>query len=335
MDRTIFYPALILDDEDLLAMQQDPMVALGVALASIMGTGTVASGLACTPTSPASLAAVVGLGAITQLGVVEANAFGSLPVDTTPLVKQGWLGETPVTFPFTAPTTPGQSVAYLIEATLSETDGGSAVEPFYNAANPSQAFAGPGNSGDALNTRRLQRCVLKLVPGAAANTGSQVTPAADTGYVPLYVVTLSYGQTSVVAANIVQHPQAPFFAYRLPTLPNYFVQRGHATGATQEDNYTLPNNGAHTITLTFTSTVPGVIAAWASTNISGQAPGINQLGVTINGITPAADRTPFPMSVSGVVPVGAGLNTISSTYSTSSSGNPNCGHTLSYLFVPN
>lgn len=236
-DRVIFYPDECLDDEQLLAIQQNAMIAQGTALASVMGVGTIVDGLPCTPTAPASLAAVVGLGSIMQLGVVEANAFGSLPIDTTPLVKQGWLGETPITFPLTAPATPGQSVAYLIEATLGEPDTGSAVLPFYNAANPSQAFAGPGNSGDALNTVRQQRCVLKLVPGAAANSGSQVTPAADPGYVPLWVITVAYGQVSVTAANIAQHPQAPFLPFKLSQLTPGFRNRVRITASS---SWTLP-----------------------------------------------------------------------------------------------
>jgi len=217
-DRQIYYPGQILDDGDLLVMQQRPMVALGTALASLLGTGTVVDGLACTPTSPASLAVVVSLGSITQLGVVDGNAYGSLPVDVTPLVKQGWLGEAAVPFQITAPTTPGQSAAYLIEATLSETDTGATVELFYNAANPLQTLAGQGNDGLALNTIRQQRCVLKLLAGAAANTGTQVTPAADPGYAPVWVVTVAYGQTTITAANIAQHPQAPFLSYKLPAL---------------------------------------------------------------------------------------------------------------------
>ncbi len=51
-----------------------------------------------------------------------------------------------------------------------------------------------------------------------ANAGSQVTPAVDTGWVGLYVITVNYGQTQITAANIAVYPGAPFIAFKLNTL---------------------------------------------------------------------------------------------------------------------
>ncbi len=82
--------------------------------------------------------------------------------------------------------------------------------PYYNANNPAQPYTGPSNSGAAQNTQRLQRVQLQLKAGTPANTGTQTTPAVDSGWVGLYVVTVAYGQTTVTSGNISTYPAAPF-----------------------------------------------------------------------------------------------------------------------------
>src|SRR5487761_273044 len=81
MDRGIVYPAAIPLDTDFLGLNRNVMVALAGLLQATLGTGTVADGLACTPTAPASLTVVVGPGSITQLGPLDQNAYGSLAAD--------------------------------------------------------------------------------------------------------------------------------------------------------------------------------------------------------------------------------------------------------------
>jgi hypothetical protein len=56
----------------------------------------------------------------------------------------------------------------------------------------------------------VQRVVLNLVTGTPAPTGTQTTPSADAGTVPLYVITVSYGATMVIPANITVASGAPF-----------------------------------------------------------------------------------------------------------------------------
>ena len=109
--------------------------------------------------------------------------------------------------------------------------------PYYNAANPTQPYSGPANSGVAQNTFRVQRVQLQLKSAAAANSGSQLTPPVDNGWVGLYVVTLSYGQTTIGAANITQLPTAPLLNWKLPGL-----RPGFATGV-----QTYSNSGSYTV----------------------------------------------------------------------------------------
>jgi hypothetical protein len=237
MDRNLVYPGSIPLDTDVLNINRNSMVALGFLAQAVLGTNTVADGLVCLPTVPASLTIMIGPGSITQLSVVDALAYGSLPADTADsLVKMG-INLAATSFTLAAPVTSGQSVNYLVQATLQESDIGPVVLPYYNATNPTQPYSGPTNSGVAQNTFRVQRVQLQLKSAAAANSGSQLTPPVDNGWVGLYVVTVSYGQTTIGPANIAQLPTAPLLNWKLPAL-----RPGFATGV-----QTYSNSGSFTV----------------------------------------------------------------------------------------
>lgn len=206
-DRQIVYPGALPADTDILGLQRDMMIAIGYLAQAALGSGTVVWGLAGTQTTVPGMAINVGPGAIAGLSTVDATAFGSLPSDANPLVKIG-INEGATSFTLTAPTTSGQSINYLIEATLAETDSTPVVLPYYNASNPSSPYLGPSNNGVAQNTQRLQRCSLQLKAGVAATTGTQTTPAVDGGWVGLYVITVNYGQTTVTNSQIVAYSPA-------------------------------------------------------------------------------------------------------------------------------
>lgn len=217
MDRMIVYPGAIPLDTDLLNVQRATMKALGFLAQACLGNGPVADGLACMPTVPASMTVDVGPGSLTVLGTVDTLPYGSLPADTANLVKMG-VAENATSFTLTAPSVSGQSVNYLIEASLLETDTVPTVLPYYNAANPAQGFAGPGNDGSAQNTQRTQTVALRLVAGAAANTGTQTTPASSPGAVPIAVVTVGFAQTTIDATSIAVPQTGSFVPWKLPQL---------------------------------------------------------------------------------------------------------------------
>ncbi|MCW3477642.1 glycine-rich domain-containing protein, partial [Limobrevibacterium gyesilva] len=220
MDRNIVYPGSIPLDTDLLNTNRNVMVALGFLAQATLGSSTVVDGLALSATQPASMTVNVGPGSILALSTVDASAYGSLAADTSdPLVKMGInLVTTPLAI--TAPATPGQSQAYLIQATFAETDTGPTVLPYYNAANPAQPYAGPNNTGASQNTVRAQWVTISLKPGVPAASGTQATPAVDAGYVGLYVVTVTNGQAQIGAGDLVnaQLPSAPFIPQKLPAV---------------------------------------------------------------------------------------------------------------------
>jgi hypothetical protein len=238
MDRNIVYPGSIPLDTDLLSVNRNTMIGLGFLVQAVLGTSVVADGLPCQPTVPASMSIVIGAGSITQLGPVDILAYGSTPADPTDLIMKMGINIGTTTFSLGTPSSVGQSVNYLIEASFQEADGSPIVLPYYNASNPAQSFSGPANSGAPQNTSRTQRVQLQLKPGLPGNTGSQTTPAADSGWIGLYQISVSYGQTQISAVNIVPLPTAPFLTWKLP-----FLRPGFASGVqsfTSSGNFMVP-----------------------------------------------------------------------------------------------
>lgn len=211
MDRLMVYPGAIPLDTDVLSVERNVMKALGWLAQAMLGTSTGVAGLACTPTIPASMSVNIGPGALWAQAVTDQTNFGSLPADSSPLMKMGILPDAAGTnFTLTAPGNSGQSINYLIEAAFEEIDSNPVVLPYVNPANPSQPFTGPDNTGTPQNTMRVQTVALQLKAGIEANTGTQTTPNVDAGYVGLYVITVNFGQTTITAENISLYPNAPF-----------------------------------------------------------------------------------------------------------------------------
>jgi hypothetical protein len=224
MDRIIVYPGAIPLDTDLLNTNRNAMLALHALIAATLGSATAVDGLGVLATVPASMNVSVGQGSITQYGVLDANAYGSLPADSSDeIVKMGVM-ITPVTLAITAPTVAGTSIAYLLEAGFTEADQDPVVLPYYNAANPAQPYLGPNNGGAAQNTLRQQTVTLTLKPGAAATTGTQATPPLDAGAVALAVITVPAGATGVTSAMIAPAVATRFVPWKLPELRPGFSQ---------------------------------------------------------------------------------------------------------------
>lgn len=238
MDRNLVYPGSIPLDTDLLSLNRNAMVAIGYLAQAVLGGSPIVDGLACTPTTPASMTVTIGPGSISQISVVDTLAFGSLPADAGDLVKMG-VNLSSTSFTLTAPSTSGQSVNYLIQAAFQESDTNPIVLPYYNASNPAQPYTGPGNNGAAQNTLRTQRVQLQMKAGAPAVTGTQATPPVDNGWVGLYLTTVFYGQTTVSSGDIVTLPAAPFITWKLPAL-----RPGFGTGVqsfTTSGTFVVPN----------------------------------------------------------------------------------------------
>lgn len=210
MDRQIVYPGAIPLETDLLNTNKYAMIGIAKLASTVMGVNTYLRGLSCTASSPASMIINIARGEIYSLQNIDNTAYSSLPADTVnTILKQGVILTT-TPFTLTAPTTAGQSINYLIQVAYQDVDTGATVLPYYNAANPSQAYSGPNNSGVAQYTARTGVCVVSLKSGVAAITGTQTTPSADAGYTEAWVITVAQGATTITSANIAVALNAPF-----------------------------------------------------------------------------------------------------------------------------
>lgn len=214
MDRQIVYPGQIPLETDVLGVNKDAYVGLAKLAGAVLGSGPLVNGLACSPTSPAGMSVIVGAGEIYALEATDQTAYSSLGTDSHGILKQG-ISPDPVQLTFLAPLSSGYSINYLIEAAFDEEDINPVTLPYYNSENPAQTYSGPGGSGTAQNTVRQDGVAIQVKDGAPAPTGTQTTPAVDSGYIGLYVVTVAYGQTQIVAGNIAQVSGAPFIAETL------------------------------------------------------------------------------------------------------------------------
>lgn len=220
MDRIIVYPGVIPLDVDMLSTNKNAMIGLGLFALDLLGAGTCVRGLACGPTSPASLGVSIGAGTVYSLQNIDGTEYGSLPADTThQILKQG-IQFGSMTLACAAPITSGQSINYLIEAAYQDVDTTPIVLPYFNAANITQNYAGPNNTDTSQNTLRQGLVAMQAKAGTPATTGAQTTPGADSGFVGLYVVTVAFGQTTVVSGNISTVSGAPILQVTTTAAPS-------------------------------------------------------------------------------------------------------------------
>jgi len=231
------------------AQAQYTMTGIAKVCSALFGVGGTVNGLACTPTGPATMAVQLGAGEVYQIEPLEATACGTLPQNTSSsILKQGIQLGTVTTATFAAPTTSGQSIAYLIETqyqdsdiSLDPTTGNSPVVlQFFNSTNPTSPWSGPNNSGSTSNTFRDGVVAYQIKAGTAATTGSQVTPSPDTGWIGIWVVTVPFGATSLTSSNIAQYTGSPI-------LPNGILQSILTSNLT----YGVDNGSANTYQATF------------------------------------------------------------------------------------
>jgi hypothetical protein len=329
MDRIFVYPGAIPLDTDALNIQRNVMVALGYLVKDVIGSATVFGGLATVPTSPASLGVNVGAGSIYQLSTVDATAFGSLAADTADALMKVGINTAVTNIALTAPSTSGQSINYLIEASLVEADGTPVTFPYYNASNPAQSWSGPTNSGTAQNTVRTQRVQLQAKAGTAATTGTQTTPAPDSGWVGLAVVTVAYGATTVVSGNISTYSNAPLIPFSLPSLrPGFgsgvqsFASSGTFTvpaGVTQVEVEVWGGGSGSYASVSGTPSGGGSGGGYSRKRVSGLTPG-STVTVTVGAGGTAG--------TSGVAP-GAGGTSSFGAYASASGGGLNVLNTTS------
>ncbi|MCQ8277797.1 hypothetical protein NFI95_04980 [Acetobacteraceae bacterium KSS8] len=198
MDRQIVYAGAIPLDTDQLLQSRSTMVALGYLAKFVLGDGqSFADGLSCTPAGALSVS--VAPGSLTSPGIIDAQPYGSLPVDGDPLVKIGINTSAMIL------TVPG-SGQFVLSAQMLEQQAGSAATLYYNASNPAQELIGPQGNG------QLQASVVQQ------RVGFQITAAnaVPSGAVPLYALNVPSGTTVITQSMIAVAAGAPFLGVKLP-----------------------------------------------------------------------------------------------------------------------
>jgi hypothetical protein len=268
-------------------------------------------------------------GSLTQLSVVDATSYGSLSADSNdPLVKMG-INLVSQIFALQSPVNSGNAINYLIQACLQESDQNLIVLPYYNAANPAQPYSGPANSGLPQATLRSQSVQLQLKSGVPSSAGTQLSPAADQGWVGLYTITASFGQTTITSNDITPLPTAPFITWKIPALrPGFgsgvqsFLNDGSfivPSGVSQvEVELWGAGSGSFASVLT-TSSGGGSGGGYARLRLQGVTPG-QIISVTVGNGGAAGTRSGAPAGPGGttsfgqyVSATGGGLNYLASS----------------------
>ena len=209
MDRPIVYEGQLPRTLDILQGSKSVYVGLSKMIEALIGLNASAFGLSCTPNSPANLTVLIAPGQLYQSMVIDTTAYGDISTDAHNILKQGLLLDQ-LTLNCAAPITSGYSINYLIQAKVTESDANSVVLSYFNASDINTPLSGPGGTSVSQYTLRQNLCTVSAKAGSAAATGTQTTPAPDSGYVPLYVVTVAYGQTTIISGNIVLAANNPF-----------------------------------------------------------------------------------------------------------------------------
>ena len=285
MNRTIIYSQEQPRSFDFVQWEHDVLVGLGFTIQDILdSTTTVLSGFAATQTTVASLTINMAAGRVYQQASADAVAVGAITQDLTQIIQQGFYAAAQITLS-TAGISAGQSRWALIEAQFSQTDvvrtgdpnGG--IPPFYNAANPSVPLNGQGGLGAISPTERSGNCVIQVITGSAATTGSEVPPSPTGGWVPLYLIDLAYGQTAITTAQILtagpsvgtgvpnNYPYAPFLAGLLQSHHSGNPGQAPKVNLATEVQGTLPvanqqhGQQSYTAAGTYTFTIPAGVTA--------------------------------------------------------------------------
>ncbi len=201
-DRQIVYTNEVPFETDVLNTNKNAYVGLGRFTDAVLGSTTQANGFNTVPLAVPDLKVDVEQGEIYEQQAVDSIPYGEVPADPSLIQKQGILTET-VTLDTAAPVGVGNSVDYLIQVSFLQIDTNITNRPYFNSTDPSSPIF------IAQVELRENNAIVTAKQGIEATTGTQVPPAPDPGNVGLYIVTVDFGQTEVLAPDIVIDPNSP------------------------------------------------------------------------------------------------------------------------------
>ena len=216
MDRQIVYPGGIPLDTDILNIERSVMVTLGYLAQAVLGTSTVADGLSCNPTLPASMSVTVDPVASRSLAWWTRSLL--VLCQQRPANRfSAWLSISRLqVFLWPRPAALARQSTTSSKPACWNRTGRRSFCPIIMLQIQTSLIVAQGTPGRLRTRRGLQQVQLQLKAGAPGPTGTQQTPTVDAGWAGLYVITVGSGQTSVTAGNIVTLPSAPFINWKLP-----------------------------------------------------------------------------------------------------------------------
>lgn len=304
----------------LLTQERNTAKSIAQFVADAMGsTGAQFSGLTASPGT--GLTVNLSAGSLYQLIQMDPTAWGSLTADTSTWLLQGLTTAVTNLTGFAAPATAGQSINYLIEAQLVQTDTATVSTPFYSSSGAPPTMISKSPS-------RQNVVTFQVKAGAAATTGSQVTPTADPGWVPMWQVTVDNGESSLTSADIALAPNAPQFSGFVHTNPNgstpvylspasqqigFINISGVATVGTITATNALLGGATATANFdgTFASGLAGDYALLTAVGFTGSAQVTDSLNIKgsigYKGAHAGTDADPYPISQLNVAMLGGKL----------------------------
>ena len=206
MDRQFVYYNQIPLETDILNAEKNAYVALSKLATAIIGNGPAARGFSL---SYSGMTVTVGSGEFYSMAATDSTAYSSLSADSTLILKQAIAASsTSLTLTPSPALTAGQSVVFLVQVALLESDINPAVLAYFNPTAPyTPPLNGPAGSGSSQPTLRNDAAVVSVLQGAASS-GTPVAPSPSEGAMGLYTVTVSFDQATISSGNITPYAGA-------------------------------------------------------------------------------------------------------------------------------
>lgn len=207
--RPIVYDLEQIRSFDFLSGFKDFMKSEGDLAEFLFGpTDTILSGFSAAAMPVPSMYIQLAAGRILQWAPSDTADYGAVPSDSESIYQLGYYPAQ--TLQLTkGQLAAGQSQWVLIRGRFIQTDairdndpdGG--IPPFFNSANPLNPLQGQNGNGQNMPTVRQGLVEISTLYGTPATTGSEVPPSAGGGYVPLYLIDLTFGATPVGNGDIL------------------------------------------------------------------------------------------------------------------------------------
>lgn len=217
--RVTVYTNQVPYEADVLRSNSYKMADVSKLAETILGTGIgnskLVSGLPCLPIAPPGMQVTVGAGCMYSFENYDNTAYSVLPADTDPnhkLYKQA-LNFDLVVLDTPAPLVVGNSIIYLVQGAFETLDVNIISRPYFNSADPTSPIF------NNLSDTRVDKILINVISGVEGPSPTPPTPTP--GFVPLYYVTVAFGQTSIVTNNITLATGAPFVTESLTQKVSY------------------------------------------------------------------------------------------------------------------